>query len=215
VGGTPVTPRERVWDVGFARKFLLLNHFLFCRFVANDLQNYSSCSTPSSMKRISVCLLLLQGLLLLSAAAQQKIKILTTFAPAYAFASNVAGTAATVENLLPPHASLHDYTLSPRDLRKLHSADILILNGAGLETWIAPALKTLESKPNLRILQLADGKELLKSHHHKHHEKEAEHHHHHHGDTNPHIWLDPIIAMECVGEIADFLANADPNNADL
>ncbi|MFQ1701754.1 zinc ABC transporter substrate-binding protein [Loktanella agnita] len=41
------------------------------------------------------------------------------------------------------------------------------------------------------------------------------HDHHDHGDFDPHAWLDPSIAQVWVEVIADNLASADPENADI
>ena len=73
------------------------------------------------------------GMLALSVAlvcpavgAEAKLKVLTTFLPGYSLARQVAGENATVENLLPGNVSLHDYQLSPGDIRKIAAADVVV-----------------------------------------------------------------------------------------
>jgi zinc transport system substrate-binding protein len=50
---------------------------------------------------------------------------------------------------------------------------------------------------------------------HEHAEAEAEEHEHEHGDVDTHVWLDPHNAKAMAHEIAEALAAADPDNADL
>src|SRR5437763_13525797 len=85
--------------------------------------------------------LIVAGLLLWSLRAEavvhgQKLKVLTSFAPIYCFAANVAGDLADVENLLPPNVEPHDYQFTRKDLQKVTRADVVVLNGLGLETWL-------------------------------------------------------------------------------
>jgi len=48
-----------------------------------------------------------------------------------------------------------------------------------------------------------------------HHDDDHDHDHdHEHGDYDPHVWVDPVLAQTCVDNIADGLAEADPDNAD-
>lgn len=139
------------------------------------------------------------------------MRVLTIFAPAYYLAANIAGDKAEVTNLLPQNASLHDYTLTPQDRRKLSSADLLILNGAGLESWFEKTLRELQSRPEVRIVRLADGleKQLISSH-----EGEHQHNHKHdHGEYNPHLWLDPLLLSATVTNVSEALAAKDPAHA--
>src|SRR4051794_38136681 len=66
----------------------------------------------------------------------KRLRVLTTFLPLYCFAVNVAGQDAQVENLLPANVSPHEYQFSRRDLQKVQSADLIIVNGLGMESWV-------------------------------------------------------------------------------
>jgi ABC-type Zn uptake system ZnuABC Zn-binding protein ZnuA len=65
-----------------------------------------------------------------------KLAILTAFAPINSLTSNVAGHTADVSVLVPPNAGPHDYSFSPGDMQKIARADVVIMNGAGLENWL-------------------------------------------------------------------------------
>lgn len=155
--------------------------------------------------------LLLAFLLTGAQAAEKKIKVLTTFLPAYSFAANLAGEHAEVENLLPGGVSLHDFQLTPAELRKIGGADLVLVNGLGMETFIERALANAAAGTKERIVTLSDGlgTELI--------EEEANHRHnepgHDHGH-DPHIWLDPRLAKHCVTNVLKALQKADPVNAE-
>ena len=80
-----------------------------------------------------------------------RLAILTTFAPVHCFASNVAGDAAEVSVLVPPNAGPHDYSFSPADIQKIAKADVLIMNGAGLENWLQRGIKSAGRKDLLVV----------------------------------------------------------------
>ena len=124
-------------------------------------------------------------------AEPRKLKVLTSFLPVYCFTVNVAGDLAQVENLLPPGASPHDFQLSPPDVRKFSQADLLIVNGLGVEPWLDKLRR--QGAKGKRVITVSAG--LSK-------------------DTNPHIWLDPILAAQAVTNILGALQAADPQNAD-
>jgi ABC-type Zn uptake system ZnuABC Zn-binding protein ZnuA len=60
-------------------------------------------------------------------------------------------------------------------------------------------------EPNIRVVVLSNGMKLL---------KEEGEHGHEHGGVNPHVWLDPVLAVEMVKKIQKVLAKADPRGAE-
>lgn len=154
--------------------------------------------------------------------AQEKRVLCTTF-PVYLFAREAAQNARGIKVELLIKASLgcpHDYNPSPADMERISTADILIVNGLGLEEFLESALKV--AKPGLKTIvasdgltPLTDGDEESKPHD----ELEADHHHqaggHHHEGPNPHVFASPRLAAHMVGRIADELSAADPAQADL
>ena len=63
-------------------------------------------------------------------------RIVTTVFPVYCLTRLVAGETANVMNLLPNGAGPHDYQFTPQDFRLLAGADLILLNGLGLEDWL-------------------------------------------------------------------------------
>ena len=146
-------------------------------------------------------------------SAREKLKVLTSFLPLYSFTAQVAGDLAQVDNLLPPNASPHDYQFSPRDLRKLSRADLIVVSGAGLEGWLQRAFRTtggdkrpsLKAAAGLESLLIKNQTEVVEGHDAAHHA--------HPGGFDPHYWLDPRLAALAVSNIVTGLSQADPVNA--
>lgn len=128
-------------------------------------------------------------------AQSPPLRVVTTFYPVYVAALNVVNEAPGVEVslLAPPHVGcLHDYQITPDDLRRLADADILLANGAGMETFLD---KLAAGRPDLRIVMVSDGIPLL--------------------DGNPHVWVSPPGARLQLANIARALSEADPTRAEL
>lgn len=141
-----------------------------------------------------LCLSLVAGLLALSfpTRAAERLRVLTTIPPVYCFTANIAGPFAHVQNLLPPGTTAHDFQFTFADRRKLEQTDLLILNGLGLESWLD---KTLATAPAKRVARCAEGLASGTNH------------------SNPHLWLDPILACQMVTNILTALQQADPGHA--
>jgi zinc transport system substrate-binding protein len=143
-----------------------------------------------------------------------RLAILTTFAPVHCFTTNVAGDAADVSLLVPPNAGPHDYSFSPADIQKIAKADVLVLNGAGLENWLQRGIKSAGRKDLVVVdtskgIQLITGLDVLPLPDvHSEPDPDA-------GGPNPHIWLSPINAIKQVENIRDALVLRDVANAEI
>lgn len=145
--------------------------------------------------------------------AAEKLKVLTSFLPIYCFVANVAGDAADVENFLPQGSGPHDYQFTPKDVRKLGEADLIFVNGLGIESWLNKAIEASGSKKKGKVVELAATlkKELIASEHGISLGGKEDHDHSH--GPNPHTWLDPQLAIVCVKNAEAALSKADPKNA--
>src|SRR5262245_6558718 len=65
-----------------------------------------------------------------------QLKILTSFPPIYCFAANVAGDHGKVLCLLTATGP-HDYQATPLDSLKVAQADVVLVNGLGIDEFIA------------------------------------------------------------------------------
>ena len=141
---------------------------------------------------------------------EARLTVVCTTYPIYLFASalteGVEGVA--VERLDTGTTScLHDYTLSMEDMKKLERADIIALNGAGLEEFLEDALAASDAQ----VIDCSEGVELLENLSHRHDEDEEDEHDHGHWD--PHYWMDPQRAVQMVRNIRDGLTEVDGAHA--
>ena len=89
--------------------------------------------------------------------------VVTSFYPMYVAAENVIGDVegVTLENLSEPQTGcLHDYQLTAADMKLLSKADVFIVNGGGIESFLSDVA---DSYPTLKIMQACDGIDLLES----------------------------------------------------
>jgi zinc/manganese transport system substrate-binding protein len=149
------------------------------------------------------------------AAADKAFKVVTTFLPITLFTRAVAGDCATVTALIPPNLGPHDFQAKPGDLTALRQAGVLVKNGLEMESFLDKVVASAEN-PQLVVIDSSRGVATIESpeeggdHGHGH---EAGHGHSH-GEVNPHIWLDPLRAVQQVETIRDGLMKADPSCAE-
>ena len=126
--------------------------------------------------------------------ANQSLRVVTSFYPVYVAVLNVTAGIPGVEvsNLASPHVGcLHDYQLTAGDVRRLADADLLLVNGAGMEPFLG---KVAQQSPGVRVVGVSEGIALL--------------------DDNPHVWVSLEGARRQTENIAAALAAAAPDRAD-
>lgn len=151
------------------------------------------------------------------ATAGKAFKVVTTFLPITLFTRAVAGDCATVTALIPPSTGPHDFQAKPGDLAALRQARVLVKNGLEMEGFLD---KLVASAGNSKLavidssrgITTIDSPEEEAEHGHEHGEDEV--HGHAHGAVNPHIWLDPLRAVQQVETIRNGLIKADPSCAE-
>jgi zinc transport system substrate-binding protein len=122
-----------------------------------------------------------------AASIANRTKVVTSFYPLYDFASHVAGDRAEVSSLISPGIEPHDWEPTLGDVNRARSADMLVINGAGFESW-ADGIGAKRIVNTSEDIELADG-------------------------ADPHVWLDPVLAREQVESIRAALALVDSENA--
>ena len=144
----------------------------------------------------------------------EKLQVVTSFLPIQSHTLAIVGDLVNVKQLLAKDTGPHDFQLTPADVKKLSDADLLIINGVGIEEWLGELIKKSGNK-NLVVVDTSKGIKLVESPEeieigHSH----SRAHDHDHGDgANPHIWLDPVIAIKQAAKIVAALQKADPANA--
>jgi ABC-type Zn uptake system ZnuABC Zn-binding protein ZnuA len=152
-----------------------------------------------------------------SAGDAAQLHVLASTYPIYLLTQGVtAGVDGLRTDLLLPAAlgCPHDYSPTPEDLRKLEGADVLVVNGLGMEEFLgSPAigrgasLRVIDASRGLsKVLQYTDDEE--DEAHHDHEEGEHEHHHHH--GPNPHYFASPRAAALVVRYLGEELSRLRP-----
>lgn len=139
---------------------------------------------------------------------EEKLHILATTYPVYLFTTALTEGVDGVEVSLLVNSQtscLHDYTLTVKDMKAIENADIIVMNGAGLEAFMADAL----AQSDAAVIDCSEKMELLPSKEHGEHEG-----HDHAEEQDPHFWMDPRRAMGMVMTIADSLSALDPSHMD-
>ena len=127
-----------------------------------------------------------------------KFKIVTSFYPMYVATINITKgiDGVEVKNMTKPQTGcLHDYQLTPADLKTLEKADAFVVNGAGMEAFLDKVVKQQEK---LKIIDASKEIDLLKDG----------------TEDNPHVWVSITNAIKQVRNIEEQLIAADPKHAD-
>lgn len=127
---------------------------------------------------------------------EDKFHIVTSFYPMYIDAANIAQGVEGVEviNMTKPQTGcLHDYQLTTEDMKTLEKADVFIINGIGMESFMEKAmeaqkgLKVIDASKSDKINVIMNGDE-----------------------PNPHVWMSVTYSIAQVKAITSQLCELDP-----
>lgn len=119
-------------------------------------------------------------------------------------AQNVAGDRFHVQSLIPVGTDPHAFEPTPSDLRKIAGADLVVVNGGGLEGALLTTIRN-DVGGGTRIVNASAG---LKSRTPQPGEPPLDS-----GQEDPHFWLDPVLVKTYVANIACAFSKADPAGA--
>ena len=152
-------------------------------------------------KAISILLLLL----FLSPAANAET-VITSFYPIWLLALNLTQGIEnlSVQNLAAPDTGcLHDYQLQTGDMKNLSEADLFLVNGAGMESYLDlvfsafPELPVAEAATGIDLLYDQTGIEIGESDD---------------SEPNAHLWLSAANAVHMAENLAEALMKYFPQN---
>lgn len=125
---------------------------------------------------------------------------------------DVAGRIATcgggsATTLMPIGTDPHDFSASSEQVAAMVGADLVVINGLGLEASMQASIDSAVSD-GARILAVGDGVDPLPSDEHAddHAAEEGDGHDHAHGELDPHFWLDMQRMATAAGLIGAELA---------
>jgi zinc transport system substrate-binding protein len=113
-----------------------------------------------------------------------KTRVVAAFYPLAYAAGQIGGTSVSVTNLTPAGAEPHDLELSPKAVREIHDADVVLVLGNGFQPQVEAAARQSSGK----VIALLDTSGL-----------------HRHANGDPHVWLDPKRYALIVREIGRVL----------
>lgn len=131
---------------------------------------------------------------------KRQLKVLASFYPLYEFTKAVGGEKIAVSTIIPPGIEPHDWEPTIQDLQKMQNADMIVINGIGLEPWIT---KLVSVNPDIFIVYTSDDIPLL---------EKGKNVFYSEIQNDPHIWLDPVLVKQQIQNIVNGLAKIDPQN---
>ena len=132
-------------------------------------------------------------------------QVITTTSIFADLAKMALGDAAHIESIIPAGADVHTFEPSPSDVEKIQSADLIIANGLGLDSWIQ-SLIDAAGKGEADTLLLGEGLDQESGWVYLSNAETP-------GTFDPHIWLDPKGAVLYVQRIADHVSRNAPDLA--
>ncbi len=136
-------------------------------------------------KRIGSLFLILSLALSSCAPPAQEDKglhVLCTTYPVYLFTTDLTAQMEDVEVSLLVNSQtscLHDYTLTVADMKAIEGADVIVMNGAGLEDFMTDALAASDAA----VIDCSEFVSLLPSLEHE-------------GEYDPHYWMDRLRGLQ-------------------
>ena len=115
--------------------------------------------------------------------------------------AQVGGSNVSVTSIVPKGGVVETFDPSPRDIAAISEADLIVMNGLGLDSWLEPVVAS--AAPDAPVVRLGEdlpGVEYAT-------DDET-------GTANPHLWLNVAYADRYVEKLTEALSIADPGKAD-
>ena len=166
---------------------------------------------PSNFRFILLLLafLLLTGCSTAKEQTDDRLSVVATTTIVGDVVSVVGGDLISLNILLPVDADPHSYQPVPQDLAAISKADVVFLNGLGLEEFLEEVVAG--AVEGAEMVSVSEGVVTLDVGE----EEEEEEEEHEHGDEDPHVWMDPNNVIVWVENIAAKLSELDPANAEV
>jgi zinc transport system substrate-binding protein len=130
-----------------------------------------------------------------ASAGDDAIDVVATFYPLAHAAEQVGGDRVRVTNLTPPGAEPHDLELTPDDLEAIATADVVLTLGGGFQSAVEDAVTAEATGTVVTALDAVPEADRIA------------------GD--PHAWLDPSLYLEITHAVADAIAAAGADAAEV
>ena len=136
-----------------------------------------------------------------AAPSPETVRVVTTTTILADLVAQVGGSRVTVDSLVPKGGEVHTFDPTPSDVRRLAAADLVFLNGLGLDDWLASLVTDAgTTAPVVRLGEDLVGVDYIAG-----------------GvdgrEVNPHLWLNVAYAAKYAERIAGQLRILDPAHA--
>ncbi|WP_053104091.1 metal ABC transporter solute-binding protein, Zn/Mn family [Bacillus sp. FJAT-27231] len=179
------------------------------------------------MPRFLNVLFAFTAIFLLSACGQEKankqdhqtekdgLKVYTTIYPLTFFTEEIGKEYVDVKSVLPAGVDEHTYEPTAKTIVDIADGDLFMYNGLGLEPFGEKVKKSLKDEHTQVVevgkhIDLHRYKETGEEADHDSHDEE--HEGHSHGGVDPHIWIDPVLAMDMAEVVKEKLSKLDPDH---
>ena len=160
----------------------------------------------------------------------RKLKVAATLFPYYDFVRQVAGDQVELSLVIPAGMDSHSFEPTPRDIRTMQEADVIIANGGAMEHWVDQVVDSFDREDQTVVImmdhvdaveeEIVEGMEHSdEGHGHVHVHEDGEEDGHLEEDESQyeieydeHIWTSPVNAMRMVDVIAETLTERDPDH---
>lgn len=123
----------------------------------------------------------------------KKLNIYTSFYCIYDFTQKIVGDKADVTNLITAGTEPHDWEPTANDMASLQNCDVLLCNGLDMEGW----LEDVKASVDVNAVILTDNIDVDNTE-----------------ISDPHIWLNPMLAEKMAFEICNTVSSLDSENAE-
>ena len=129
--------------------------------------------------------------------------------------SSVGGTQINLTILLPLGSDPHTYQPTPQDVVAVAKADVVFINGLGLEGFLTELIENAGGEA--RVVNLSVGLPDLESHDegHESHDEGHDEGHESHDETHvldPHVWFNPVNVQAMAQQVEKRLVELDPQH---
>lgn len=134
-----------------------------------------------------------------------KVLIYTSFYPLYDFATKVGGDKVEVINLVKPGEEAHSFEPSTQQMVGMEMADLIFINGLGMEHWVTELGQNIVSKVVDTSLGIATIEATTN--------QSEPHDDHEHENADPHLWTSIRNSKKQMENIKNALMQKDPLHA--
>lgn len=129
------------------------------------------------------------------------VRVITSMYPLEYFTAQIGGDRVQVDGVVSSGGDVHDFEPTPGDLRKIAGADLIVYNGLGFESWI-DALLAAGDAPDTAVQ--ASSSSVARHFDSNGVATDSD------DDLDPHLWLDPVLAVTQVRAVTVGLVMTDP-----